>query len=227
MAKHLPSTRRFGKHPAVHDYRTLRFRDYVTATLPAPPASFAALPRVFDNLGTSDVSKLFPMDGNDTVGDCTIAALAHAVTLFHGFVNKKPSIMPTARVLKLYYRLIGGVDSGLAELNVLKCPATRSSPTSASIPRIMCTCNRPPRSLAVCTWDSVDSRAVHEGRARGIGGGLRRELFDDAHLGKHAARNLGVVGRMRRRGVRDCAIGGEDARVRTRLQRATVAGGLE
>jgi hypothetical protein len=119
MAKHPSSPRRFGKLPAVHDYRTLRFRDYVTATLPPPAASFDALPRVFDNLGMSDVSTLFPMDGNDTVGDCTIAALAHAVTLFHGFVNKKPSITPAAQVLKLYYSLTGGVDSGLAELNVL------------------------------------------------------------------------------------------------------------
>src|SRR6185369_1542776 len=77
------------------------------------------MPRVFDHLGISDVAELFPMDGNDTVGDCTIAALAHAITLFRGFVAKKPSIMPAAQVLKLYYRLSGGVDSGLAELNVL------------------------------------------------------------------------------------------------------------
>jgi len=119
MAKQSLSARRFGKLPALHDYRTLRFRDYLTPKVPAPPPSFDALARVFDNLGTSDVATLFPMDGNDTVGDCTIAALAHAITLFRGFVNRKPSIMPAARVLKLYYSLTGGVDSGLAELNVL------------------------------------------------------------------------------------------------------------
>jgi hypothetical protein len=119
MVKQETSTRRFGKHPPVRDYRTLRFRDYVTAKLPAPPASFSALPRVLDNLGTQDVSQLFPMDANDSLGDCTIAALAHAITLNQGFVKKKPKIMPTAQVVKLYYRLTGGVDSGLAELNVL------------------------------------------------------------------------------------------------------------
>ena len=119
MSKDLAPPLRFGKHPALHDYRTLLFRDYATATLPAPPASFDSLPRVFDHLGISDVAELFPMDGNDTVGDCTIAALAHAITLFRGFVAKKPSIMPAAQVLKLYYSLSGGVDSGLAELNVL------------------------------------------------------------------------------------------------------------
>jgi hypothetical protein len=119
MVKPETSTVRFGKHPPVRDYRTLRFRDYVTAKLPAPPASFSALPRVFDHLGTQDLAALFPMDGNDTLGDCTIAALAHAITLNQGFIKKKPKIMSTAQVVKLYYHLTGGVDSGLAELNVL------------------------------------------------------------------------------------------------------------
>jgi hypothetical protein len=113
------ATHRFGKHPPLHDYRTLRFRDYLTPGLAAPPASFNVLPRVFDNLGDNDPSKLFPMDGNDSVGDCTIAALAHATTVYHGFVNKKPLIMKVANVLKLYYHLTGGIDSGLAELDVL------------------------------------------------------------------------------------------------------------
>jgi hypothetical protein len=36
-----------------------------------------------------------------------------------GFVNRKPLILATVRILKLYYRLTGGVDSGLAELDVL------------------------------------------------------------------------------------------------------------
>jgi len=113
------TTHRFGKHPPLHDYRTLRFRDYLTPGLAAPPASLNVLPRVFDNLGNNDPSTLFPMDGNDSVGDCTIAALAHATTVYHGFVNKKPLVMKAAKVLKLYYHLTGGVDSGLAELDVL------------------------------------------------------------------------------------------------------------
>jgi hypothetical protein len=119
MAMQERTAHRFGKHPPVHDYRTLRFRDYVTAKLPAPPATFNALPRVFKNLGTNDVSKLFPMDANDSLGDCTIAALAHAITLNRGFINEKPKIVPTAQVVKVYYHLTGGTDSGLAELDVL------------------------------------------------------------------------------------------------------------
>jgi hypothetical protein len=119
MEKQRTSTPRFGKHPPVRDYRTLRFRDYITAKLPAPPTTFNALTRVFDSVGTSNVAALFPMDGNDSLGDCTMAALAHAITLNQGFIKKKPKIMPTAQIVKLYYHLTGGTDSGLAELDVL------------------------------------------------------------------------------------------------------------
>jgi len=110
---------RFGKHPPKVDYRTLRFTTYVTAELAAPPASANTLPRVYQNLGVKDPKKLFPMDGNDTLGDCTIAAVAHAITLFHGLVASKKVIMSKTDVVKLYMHLTGGVDSGLNELDVL------------------------------------------------------------------------------------------------------------
>jgi hypothetical protein len=58
------------------------------------------------------------MDGNDTLGDCTIAALAHAVTTYCGLVNRK-NIMTQPAVIKLYLHLTGGLDSGLNELDVL------------------------------------------------------------------------------------------------------------
>ena len=108
---------RFGKHPPKVDYRTLRFTTYA-ASLPAPPASDNVLTRVYQNLGTNDPTTLFPMDGNDTLGDCTIAALAHAMTVYHGLTKKK-SIMAKNAVTKLYMHLTGGVDSGLNELDVL------------------------------------------------------------------------------------------------------------
>jgi hypothetical protein len=108
---------RFGKHPPKVDYRTLRLRDYVSA-LPPPPASADTLPRLYSKLNISDPTKLFPMDGNDTLGDCTIAALAHAATIYEGLVGKK-GIMTKKAVVKLYMHLTGGVDSGLNELDVL------------------------------------------------------------------------------------------------------------
>jgi hypothetical protein len=110
---------RFGKHPPKVDYRTLRFASYVTSQLAAPPVSFNVLTRVYKNLKTTDPAKLFPMDGNDTLGDCTIAALAHALTTYRGLVATKKVIMAQADVTKLYMHLTGGVDSGLNELDVL------------------------------------------------------------------------------------------------------------
>jgi hypothetical protein len=111
---------RFGKHPPKVDYRTLHFRNYVKSGVAAPPATYNALTtRVYPNLKTTDPTKLFPMDGNDTLGDCTIAALAHAETVFNGFLSKEKVVSKTA-VVKLYMHLTGGVDSGLNELDVLK-----------------------------------------------------------------------------------------------------------
>lgn len=112
------SSYRFGKHPPVQDYRTLRFKTYLTDQLPLPPASYDVLQQVYDSLKISDPTKLFPMDGNDTLGDCTIAALAHAVTTFSGLIGAN-NIMAQQDVVKLYMHLTGGIDSGLNELDVL------------------------------------------------------------------------------------------------------------
>ena len=111
-------TYRFGKHPAKNDYRTLRLKNYLTSAVPPPPASFDVLQNVYKDLNTSDPTVLFPMDGNDTYGDCTIAALAHAITVYGGLVGTK-TVMPSKAVVKLYMHLTGGVDSGLQELDVL------------------------------------------------------------------------------------------------------------
>jgi hypothetical protein len=112
------SAYRFGKHPAHLDYRTLRFRSYLTPQLAPPPQSYDVLPKVYNNLHTTDVSTLFPMDGNDTMGDCTIAAVAHAITTYRGLVGKE-KVMATQAVVKLYWHLTGGLDTGLNELDVL------------------------------------------------------------------------------------------------------------
>jgi hypothetical protein len=109
---------RFGKHPPQHDYRTLRFKTYLKAGLAAPPASVNTLARVYADLNINDPTKLFPMDGNDTLGDCTIAGVAHAITTYRALV-KKDSIPPTKAVEKLYFHLTGGPDTGLNELDVL------------------------------------------------------------------------------------------------------------
>ena len=110
---------RFGKLPKKSDYRTLRFKSYILPSLAGPPASFNVLTKVYEKLSTSNPTTLFPMDGNDSLGDCTIAGLAHATTVYDGLLGKQ-KIMPTASVEQLYFKLTGGPDSGLAELDVLK-----------------------------------------------------------------------------------------------------------
>jgi hypothetical protein len=109
---------RFGKHPPQVDYRTLRFKTYATPQLAAPPASFNNLPRVYEDLHQSNPATVFPMDGNDKLGDCTIAAVAHSTTLYQSFIKKK-DIPAQAAVQKLYFHLTGGQDTGLNELDVL------------------------------------------------------------------------------------------------------------
>jgi hypothetical protein len=109
---------RFGKHPPKVDYRTLRFKTYLTSAIAPPPPSFNVLPRVYDKLRTSDPTQLFPMDGNDTLGDCTIAGLAHATTTYRGLIGSR-DIMSKQAVVKLYFHLTGGQDTGLNELDVL------------------------------------------------------------------------------------------------------------
>ena len=86
--------------------------------MPAPPASYNVLTNVYAKLKTTDPTKLFPMDGNNTMGACTIAALAHTLTTYRGLVGKE-KIMSKAAVVEFYMHLTGGLDSGLNELDVL------------------------------------------------------------------------------------------------------------
>jgi len=109
---------RFGKHPPKVDYRTLRFKDYLSTEIAAPPPSEDVLRKVYGSLDISDPTVLFPMDGNDTLGDCTIAAAAHAVTVYRGLLGKK-DIMAKKDVIKVYTHLTGGPDTGLVEFDVL------------------------------------------------------------------------------------------------------------
>ena len=102
----------------VKDYRTLRFKNYLKSDLANPPATVQHAAAGLPGTRHHDPTKLFPMDGNDTLGDCTIAAAAHAITTWRGMM-KKDSIPATKAVEKLYFHLTGGPDSGLNELDVL------------------------------------------------------------------------------------------------------------
>lgn len=108
---------RFGKLAAKHDYRTLLYKDFV-GTLPAPSVSLSNTQRAYKALGNSNPAEVFPMDGNDTEGDCTMAEAAHLTTAANAYIGKKK--IPAAHaVVSAYLKMSGGQDTGLNVLDVL------------------------------------------------------------------------------------------------------------
>jgi hypothetical protein len=109
-----------GKLEAKHDPkgRTLKMARYMTG-LVEPPESFSNLEITYGNLGYYNVAELFPMDGNDTYGDCVVAGAAHYLTLEHGRIKQR--LIPTEKdVVKLYKKLSGCRDRGLVMLDFMK-----------------------------------------------------------------------------------------------------------
>ncbi len=104
--------------PQRHDYRTLRFANYAAGLAPPPPA-FDSKARVYGAFDSTDAAVIFPMDGNNDYGDCTIAGRAHRDTIWAAF-DETRHIWTTAQCLNLYFSLTGGVDSGLDVLTVMK-----------------------------------------------------------------------------------------------------------
>jgi hypothetical protein len=84
---------------------------YLTSTgLPAPPASVNHYSAV----------SVWPMDGNDQYGDCTMAAAAHCIQMWDAVTNTTDPVPSEAAVVQQYLKLTGGPDTGLVEANVLK-----------------------------------------------------------------------------------------------------------
>ena len=103
---------KLGKRIPRLDRRTLRFAKYVTPALPAPPASVDWQDKV--------PPTSWGMDGNDVVGDCTIAAAAHMIEAWT--FNAEPTtpvVLSTQDVEQDYFALTGGLDIGLDLLTVL------------------------------------------------------------------------------------------------------------
>jgi hypothetical protein len=104
---------RLGRKAKVTDSRTLALKDYLT--LPAIPES-----RDWTNGVTS-----WEMLGNDTLGDCTCAAVGHAVQVWT--LNASTEFpVTTAEVINIYEKWCGyspnnpASDQGGIPLNVLK-----------------------------------------------------------------------------------------------------------
>jgi len=109
-------TLKLGKHLPKLDVRTLRLAKYFTAELPAQPASMDW------SAGRSDWGLML----NNQLGDCTIAACAHAIEVWSSNVAGFPvQILTDATVLKMYEDACGynpaqpWTDQGGVEVDVL------------------------------------------------------------------------------------------------------------
>lgn len=100
-------------HPSPWDTRRLSLVQAIPGKLPSPPTR------------TNRSAKLPPAKidilGNDHYGDCTVAAAAHTVQHLTYFEADRPNVDPaTTDIVKTYFALTGGADSGLPLIDVLK-----------------------------------------------------------------------------------------------------------
>jgi hypothetical protein len=107
---------RLGKHPAKHDPRTLKLAKYLTTALPEPPA----------NVDWTVAAKApWGMMLNDTLGDCTCAAMGHEVQV--ATANHGHEVTVSNQNVLSAYEAVGGyvpgqpnTDNGANMLDVLK-----------------------------------------------------------------------------------------------------------
>jgi hypothetical protein len=109
---------KFGKLAPRLDDRTLKMAKY-TKLLAPPPVAFDNLLTVKGKLGINNPQVLFPMDGNDRLGDCTIAGIAHATTVYNGLIGSQ-KIPLAENVIKYYFKITHCKDTGCNELDVLR-----------------------------------------------------------------------------------------------------------
>ncbi len=108
---------KLGKKPAVHDPKALRFGDYLPETaLPYIPSAY--------HWGTG-VPK-WPMYGNDTLGDCTVAAIGHHAGVWTFRESGQELIIPETAIVESYSAVSGYIpgnestDNGAVMTDVLK-----------------------------------------------------------------------------------------------------------
>ena len=96
-------TFKFGRKRPVARGPRLRLKNYLTRSLAAPPASCDY---------TKPASKaLSEMYGNDKLGDCVIAGMAHVVGVLTGGADPRPFLYKEQQIIELY-SAIGGYVPG-------------------------------------------------------------------------------------------------------------------
>jgi hypothetical protein len=96
----MPNAVRFklGKLAPKGNYRALKLRNYLHSAAPVIPAAKA----------WDAAFKAWPMDGNDTISDCTTAAMAHMVMLWTAYTGTM--VRPTLAQVIAVYSAITGYD---------------------------------------------------------------------------------------------------------------------
>lgn len=110
---------KLGRLPAIHDGRALYASKYMTAAQLPPAPSFLDWSSVITKLGVA-----WGMDGNDTVGDCTVAALNHIMMVTSATAGKLVQAS-LAQIMAMYEAISGYVpgdpntDVGATEVSAL------------------------------------------------------------------------------------------------------------
>lgn len=105
-----------GRLPAMRPAALKELSVYAAGPLPTPPAT-CPVP------GQDDIARYYPLDGNATYGDCTIAGVAHLITAWDFQMPELDVIFPTpdeAAVIATWRSLNGNTEEGLVEADVLK-----------------------------------------------------------------------------------------------------------
>ena len=98
---------RLGKLPATRLAGVRDLAAYAVGKLPAPPAQ-VAVPKAS-----------YPLDGNSEYGDCVMAGCGHLVAAWDAETGKTDPVPDQDEVVRTYFELTGGPDSGLNEASVL------------------------------------------------------------------------------------------------------------
>ncbi len=91
---------RFGKLPARYDARTMMYSQYQTKnySLTPPPSS---------QHWEKGLPANWKMMGNDTIGDCTLAAAGHLIMNWTGNADKREKIIPDQQIISSYAAISG------------------------------------------------------------------------------------------------------------------------
>ncbi|MDE2104385.1 MAG: hypothetical protein KGL39_44515 [Patescibacteria group bacterium] len=99
---------KLGRLPATRPYGLRMMAEYVKGRIPAPPAKIS--PPVFD----------VRVDGNDRIGDCTMAGVDHLLGAWNTLYDNPVARPDESTIESTYFGMTGGQDTGLNEADVLK-----------------------------------------------------------------------------------------------------------